>query len=95
MTLEELNERWKRKTMGKASKWASAVSGSTDRYVEGLAVKTGIPSSTIASGPMGSGFREFAAHASEYADDFAKGVEAAAAANKWLKGFRRALTGSE
>lgn len=94
MSLDEVEEKWYRKTIAAfKQKWASGVRASTsfDSFCEGISAATGIPSATIRASLPAKNWQAFQQNADRYLSRAVQKIEAAHRAGKWAANYRRAF----
>ena len=87
--IELAQEKWARKVMAAAKKWASNVSSpeTFKAYVSGIAEFTGLSEAEVSSSMPARNYREFQAKADQFTDKYESGVKRAAALRKWARNY--------
>ena len=96
MGIDDLADKWARKTANKGSKWAreTAKESSFTNYKDKLGRKLDIAPETIGSSDAGKEWKTFASNASARAADYDKGVSDPNSKKRWKEGMRGAFGGA-
>jgi len=96
MTLEEIEEKWIRKTnAGFRENWVRMVkkAESFDLFVKGISAVTGIPEATVRASLPAKNWKDFQENAEDYLDIAIAKIDAAYRAKKWSKRYGAAFGG--